>query len=389
VLNKREYIKKEQIIIVGAGLAGLGCARRLAEAGKKFIVISENIGGRVETSPDGEVNYGAYYITKDCTNIWPYTRKVRQMRLRDYHFHRGRRHYHLISPTVIRYLPELVPLLKDVKKFRRHFNKMRASSLTRSRRELIEADPLLRKYYHQRVGEYVAQKNIQSLTREYLEPALWASFFEDVKKMPTFIFMQTLLPLILPTYSFKLWTDKLVKGFGERMVTDSVMRVRCGRVGFELLTKKGRFYHCRQLVLATPMTTTNRLIKPQRIKATTPVSFLHINGTPQKRFDYPGYQFFPPKERAAISKEVDGTYLYFYRGPNRVKKYFKDWEIITKKSWRPALMLRGDQYIEENPQSDLFLANDHNVASTEDAFINGIYVAKLVLANLANGDKKE
>jgi len=53
--------------------------------------------------------------------------------------------------------------------------------------------------------------------------------------------------------------------------------------------------------------------------------------------------------------------------------------VITRKSWKPAPILLGDQYIKENPQKNLFLANDHNVASTEDAFINGMYVAKLVM----------
>jgi len=43
------------------------------------------------------------------------------------------------------------------------------------------------------------------------------------------------------------------------------------------------------------------------------------------------------------------------------------------------LYFLGDNYIEENPEPNLFLANDHNVPSMEDAFINGKYTAKLVL----------
>jgi len=370
---------KEEIIIVGGGLAGLGCARRLHQSGKKFKIISENIGGRVETSPDGEVNYGAYYLTKDCKNILPHRRIVKKMQFKEYHFHDGLKHYHLISPEVAPFLPALARLAWDLRRFRTRFNKLREAAIDRSREELIEADPLLKKYYHQRAGEYIKQKKLEPLVEKYLQPVLWASFFEDPANVPTFIFMQTMLPLIVPSYSFKLYFNKMTKGFRDNIVEDSVVKVRPAKKGYVLQTENGDQYLGKKLVMATPMTVTNKLIDQQPIKGTTPVSYLHINGEPRAKYDYPGFQFFPLKEQAAISKEVDGTYLYFYRGKNNVSKFFSSLEIITKKNWKPALMLRGDRYINLNPAENLFLANDHDVASTEDAFINGLYTAKLVM----------
>ncbi|MEK7123160.1 MAG: hypothetical protein AAB855_04895, partial [Patescibacteria group bacterium] len=52
---------------------------------------------------------------------------------------------------------------------------------------------------------------------------------------------------------------------------------------------------------------------------------------------------------------------------------------IVSSVWKPALLICGDEYIDENPEPNLFLANDHNVASTEDAFINGMYTASLII----------
>jgi hypothetical protein len=85
------------------------------------------------------------------------------------------------------------------------------------------------------------------------------------------------------------------------------------------------------------------------------------------------------KEQCAISKEDDGSFLYFYNGKQKLSNYFITWKIITKMTWKYSLILLGDQYVNSNPNEGLFLANDHDVASAEDAFINGMYTASLVM----------
>ena len=47
------------LIIVGAGIAGIACARRLHEAEQPFRLISENLGGRIRRSRDGGTATGA------------------------------------------------------------------------------------------------------------------------------------------------------------------------------------------------------------------------------------------------------------------------------------------------------------------------------------------
>jgi len=54
-----------ETIIIGGGISGLACARRLYDRGRPFLLITQNIGGRIRPSTTGAVNLGAYYVRSD------------------------------------------------------------------------------------------------------------------------------------------------------------------------------------------------------------------------------------------------------------------------------------------------------------------------------------
>ena len=61
-------MKAEQIGIIGAGMAGLSCARQLAHSGLRPVIFDKGrgIGGRLATrrTPDGlTFDHGAQYLT--------------------------------------------------------------------------------------------------------------------------------------------------------------------------------------------------------------------------------------------------------------------------------------------------------------------------------------
>ncbi len=371
----------EDTIIVGGGLAGLGCARRLYTNKHPFKMISPDIGGRVKVSPDGKVNYGAYYVTRDCNTIKPFM-KLRRMNFHAYHFHEEKDekiYYFTKWQAITRHFGAVMKLTWGLWKFRIHFNRMRAKSQEFSRQELIENDPLLKKYYHQKAGEYINERGLNNFVKEYCEQVLWASFFVNPREVPTFIFMQCMLPMIITSYEFDFKFDKIVAEFKDDIIKDEVKKVT-GKDGlFILHTKAGRTFRCRKLVLATPMWMTNKLVKPQKIKRVINVNYYHVRGVLRDKYDKKGFNFFPLEEGTVVSHEHDGTFLYFYTGKDKIKKYFSKYTVITKKTWKPCLIILGDQYINLTPEKNLFLANDHDVAGTEDAFINGHYTAKLVL----------
>ncbi|MDO8430113.1 MAG: NAD(P)-binding protein [bacterium] len=383
-----------KIIIVGGGLNGLGCAKRLQENGEEFKLITKDIGGRVKTSPDGETNYGAYYITADCHNIMPYVEKVNIVHFAKAHFHKGKgckkcaeciEHYHAYSLRMFKHIPAGIRLLIELFKFRRHHQKVRKQALNVSYHELIESDPYLRKYYHQKAGEFIKEHGLENLTNEYLEQFLWAAYFTDAREVSTAIFLGVLMTIIVPSYSFKFHFEKLIAPFKNKIILDSVTKVtRLPSKKFRLETKSGKVYECDILVLATTMDVTNTLVKPQKIKGGINVNYYHLRGKIKKEYDVAWYNFFPIEEEAAISREPNGTYLYFSGQKDNIAKYFDSWEIIYGGEWKPAFFFFGDEYVNENPEQNLFLANDHDVPSTEDAFINGQYVANLIISKAEN-----
>lgn len=373
-------MEHHKIIIVGGGLSGLGVAKRLNESGEKFKIITETIGGRVKTSPDGQVNYGAYFVTADCKNVMPYIEKVSLVHFAKAHFHNGKDHYNAYSPRIIKHIPAGVRLLIELIRFRSHVQKIRKKAINIPYEHLIESDSYIKKCYHQKAGEFIKDHGLEKLVKEYFEQFLWAAYFTDPREVSTAVFLSVLMTLIVPSYSFKFNFDKLVKPFAKDINIDSVTQIqRLKNNEFELKTKSNKIYQCKTLVLATPMNITNKLIKSQKINGGINVNYYHVKGKVKKEYDVSWYNFFPIKEEALISREHDGTYLYFYGRKDNIAKYFDEWEVITKDSWKPALFFLGDNYINQNPELNLYLANDHDVAGTEDSLINGQYIAGLVL----------
>ena len=78
--------KTEMVIIVGAGIAGLSCARRLHQAGIPFHIIegSDRIGGRVKTDQiDGFLLDRGFQVLQDA-----YPEARRQLDYEALHLHR-------------------------------------------------------------------------------------------------------------------------------------------------------------------------------------------------------------------------------------------------------------------------------------------------------------
>lgn len=367
-------------IIVGAGMSGLGCARRLYDSGRRFLLVSPEVGGRVRLSPDGLVNYGAYYVTTDYRHTLPLVRLGERVRITDAWFHNDNGRYRWCSTRMVRHLPALLRFTADLRRFRRRFNRMNSLAAHVTRRELIERDPLLREAYRRPGFAYVRSRGLEGLFRDYIDHLLWASFFRDPREVSTFFLLAASLPLIVPMHTFTLDTAAALRGFEDRLLQDTVVHVELSGDRHRLRTAAGRELRCRNVVLATPMHLTNRLLGElaQPIKGGIDVSFYHVRGELHGTYQGAKRNFFSSREAAIISRESDGSYLYFY-DTDRIDNYFARHEVVTHDHWRPALYFLGEQFIDSHPAPGVFIASDHDMPSMENAYLNGQYAAGLLL----------
>ena len=68
---------------------------------------------------------------------------------------------------------------------------------------------------------------------------------------------------------------------------------------------------------------------------------------------------------------------------DRIDRYFESYEVVTHDAWKPALFFLGSQFLDVNPAPGVFLANDHDMPSMENAYLNGRYTANQLLQSAA------
>lgn len=165
-------------------------------------MVTPEIGGRVRTSPNGQVNYGAYYVTADYEWTLPMVKIGPKVRITDGWFHRDGKRYQFLSLRLLKHLPALIRFMSDLREFRKHFNRMNELAVDFSRAELIGANPLLKRTYVQSGRDYIIDRKLEGLFKDFIDPLMWASFFHDPYEVSTFFLLAASLPLIVPMYSF-------------------------------------------------------------------------------------------------------------------------------------------------------------------------------------------
>jgi len=350
-----------ETIIVGAGISGLACARTLQEKDREFFVISEDIGGRILTSADGNVNYGAFFVCSDYHHVLQYVKIKSRIKLSNFCFHENNKTYVLFEPKLIKYSFQFMRVLKLLHKFRRSFRRFRKVSEVISQKEAIEKDLFLHDLYMQKACDFVQKHKICEVTDGYLSEGLYSTTFSEISEMNAFSFLQFLLPLITPIYNFTFEKEKIIKPFKEKIMCGHVDNVVYNNGRYKIKADDKIFY-AKNVVLATPIDYSKKISGVEKTNKPVNTNMLHIKGTPKDIIAKKVYHLFVPSSNTQAIAKLDGsTYLLYYKYERPpLDMFFKNPCVIAHKYWNPAGTINGHTLIESNRGNNMYLIGDFN-----------------------------
>jgi len=367
-------------IIVGAGISGLACAKKLNNHNNDFLIISRNIGGRILTSDDGKANYGAFFVCSDYKNVLNYVKLKDRIRLRDFCFHQNNETYQLFDFDLIKYISQFLKTYKMLYKFRKKLRNLRLISENISQKKAIENDSFLYELYMKKASDFVRLKNIESGTNRYLSKALYSTTFSEITHMNAFSFLQFLIPLITPIYRFKFEKEKMIKPFKEKIILKEVTDIKYKNKRYKIKTDEG-FFNSKNIVLATDISWSKKYAKIKKVNKTVNTNMVHVKAVPNNIISNKKFHLFsPPGNVQAIANLGGGSYLFYYKEKiDDVNNYFIKPKIIGKKRWEPAGTINGHNLIECNRGNNMFLIGDYNIAGLEESYITGLYCANQII----------
>ena len=370
-----------ETVIVGGGIAGLACAHRLHDSQRSFLLVTEDVGGRIRTSEDGTVNLGAYYVRDDYDNVNQFVDRGRRIERR--HILRG-------DPDgsfTRRDLPLLLHPLQAVRFFRlmreflRHYETFKQNCAVMSQAQAIRADPLLYDLYRESATLFIKRNRIEDIARSYLAPAVQGTAFTSVDRLTAFTLLVGVLPLIVPMYEFAFRFDVLTAGFEDALLIDSVTAVTPTDDGYSIQTLNSGTVSADNVVVATPTDVSARLLDLGRVKRPIDAHMFLVRGILRRPWTQATFTLFPDGDPIlAIARQTGGSTLFCSVSDDPdFAQYFTTWDVVEHHHWNPAFHLEGDTLLECEQAPGLYLVGDHNVCNLEDAYITGTYAANRIL----------
>jgi len=372
-----------ETVIVGGGIAGLACARRLSENQRGFLLITEDVGGRIRRSRDGAANLGAYYVRADYVHVNRFVERGRRIRRRQMLRGGNDGSFTRSDLPLLRHLPQTVRFIRLMREFRRHYDAFKRDCLLVSQAEAIRADPLLWDLYREPARRFIRRHRIEDIARSYLAPAIQGTGFTSLDGLTAFTLLVGVLPTVIPIHEYTFRFDRLTAGFEDDLLIDAVTELTPTPKGYRVRTHQSGDFTATNVVVATPTDVSARLLGLGSVKTPLAAHMFLIEGTLRLPWATAKYSLFPENHTIfAIAQLPAGSTLFCAasRDPD-FALYFHSWNVVEHCHWNPAFHLEGDALLDCEQRPGLYLVGDHNVCDLEDTCITGLHAANRILAS--------
>jgi glycine/D-amino acid oxidase-like deaminating enzyme len=373
---------RHETVIVGGGIAGLACARRLAENRRGFLLITEDVGGRIRASRDGSVNLGAYYVRDDYLHVNAFVERGRRIRRRQMLRGNDDGSFSRSDLPLLRHLPQTFRFIRLMRVFRRHYDAFKRDCLLVSQAAAIRSDPLLWDLYREPARRFVRRHRIEDITRSYLAPAIQGTGFTSIDGLTAFTLLVGVLPTVIPIHEYTFRFDRLTAGFVDDLLIDAVAEVTPTPEGYAVRTRQSGDFTAANVVVATPSDVSARLLGLDSVKTPRAAHMFVVEGNLRLPWASAPYSLFPANHSIfALARLSTGATLFTAASPDPdFALYFHSWTVVEHHHWDPAFHLGGDVLLDCEQRPGLYLVGDHNVCDLEDAYITGLYAANRILA---------
>lgn len=375
-------MKRTETVIVGGGIAGLACARRLAAAGRAFRLFSDRLGGRLHAAHDG-LNFGASYVTSDYRHVLEFVDLGPRIYMKDVYYWDRDRFISLFHPRNARRVRAVARIYRLVYRFRRHFLQLRRSASHVCQKTLLERDPVLHRTTQQAAAELVAEHGLEELNDVFCAPIFHSTLFVPTSQANAFYFLANLFPIWLPTYAVDVrrTVARMTRGLLDRVRVARVEQIEEHAEGSFVVRTADETLGAKNLVLAVPGRNGEELLPGHNTALNVPFCTLHIRGR-RRREMVPGKIVFFREEHpiTILWPQPNGLEIAFAPtiDPD-LSLYFERYEITRAVRWKTAVQLSDNSWRPLQPRKRLFTIGDHNICGLEDSYLTGLFAANRII----------
>lgn len=400
-----------ETIIVGAGCAGMNCALDLKEANSPYLLIADYMGGRILNDSDIHMNYGAVFyfgnyrtmLSKDRGILEPTVDVVPSLTAAACNPD-DETQYAALSLKTASDLPSLWPYMKWMRnEFLPHYEQFKKNCEVMEVSAALDQDPFLNQLFHESAKEFIDRMNFGPICNDLISMFAHACTGTPPEKLMALDYLNTVQPLTMKLPSMQLvmdlkrfdfdadaMTERLSQGSGRVLLGTKVTAVERIEGGWKVVCDNGQSFTANNLVLATPLDVTAKLLEPIEgipaieVRTASQLYAYMIKGKPRPHYAKHTVHIFNEKTPIIfIAKRGDGDYEIFtevdFEKDGRMSKYFEEYEIVGKKFWPQALFTGPTDPVPQNPAPGLLIAGDANGLGMEPAAISGVYAANKIL----------
>jgi glycine/D-amino acid oxidase-like deaminating enzyme len=369
-------------IIVGGGIAGMSCAMQLLNTKQDFLLVTDNLSGRIQYSEQAGVNFGAYFVMSSYTHAKKILAHTTWINPADACFHNSdTERFSLLSLHTVKRLPELLRFLVAIQKFMRHYKKYMQRCLIMSQKSALEADPYMADLFVKPATQFIRENKIENVANDYVAKFTYACTGFGAERFTALDFLNPSQGMITPIHRLKFDPEAVVQKLGSHLTFDAITRLERQERGFLLNSKSGKTYQAENIVVATPASVTKELLHLPEIREASKFHVFHVRAELKPVYRrYSLNLFSPTSPFMLISREHDGTYLIYALDENvDLHQVCEKFEILATRTWEKAMYIHGRAFMEQQYGDGLYVAGDHNGLGLEPAAISGIYAANQII----------